>query len=263
MAKLHSDRPSIYGKDFFHWIDKGIIKVKWVKRTPVYYLLEGKSVRQNWLCKKGKETIKHSEITYLRAGSFFVPRWMDVPAWEIEYYESLKLPLLAQGISHLEKRLCFMQVDDLSKLRRQQVHILDAYAKTDLSKFTNFDVFFKAMLRIETVGKQIELRKMGVDNLFTHVSLRVSELRRNLENLAKYAPIFKDPPEAERLRITLDYFKLKALECRHELVMKPIRIRTRIIARLLEIVILHIQSGNYQLARQCLQVAASRLRYPN
>ncbi|HLB95984.1 MAG TPA: hypothetical protein VJK26_03740, partial [Patescibacteria group bacterium] len=56
--KTHPNRPGLRAVEVRRWVQKGILSVRRVKLTPVFYLISGKTVRQTWLSRsrshKGK-----------------------------------------------------------------------------------------------------------------------------------------------------------------------------------------------------------------
>jgi hypothetical protein len=268
LAKKHPNRPALKGIDVARWVSKGILQVVPVRRTAVLYTKKGKSVRQRWLRilrrKRNHEIITQTAITYLRKGAFLIPIWLEVPNWEVLYLVEQHIDFKSQGIQKFGSRwmrISYMQVEDLDHAMRQQIHVLDQYLDKPQPTMSDFYELFEKLARSEKITKKVTMRKLGVDSLFSSVTIRLRQIRMSLESILANAPLFRQTTdERQRQPVTSSLTKY-AQECR-KLTLRPVGVRLNRAARSLERAVEHIKNERFLLAKQRIQSALKNLIYP-
>lgn len=264
--KRHTDRPALRAMEVWRWITKGILKVTVLRDAHIFYLNQGKAVRQRWLKRvKGKVEIRTS-MTYLRKGTFLVPIWQVVADWEINYLHEKNVFLDNFGIVLYDQkyyRLCYMQVEDLDHTRRQQDHVLDNYFDSLLSD--NFPDFWAELSRQNRIIQEIEGRKISAENFYVVVAIRLKSISRSLRSIIKNAPLFRQDfsqEQKERSRETaINVLEKIARECQ-TFTFRPVCHRLRYAARSLKLAAEHLRNRHLGLAKKRLQSALKNLTYP-
>ena len=262
--KTHPNRPGLRAVEVRRWVQKGILSVRRVKLTPVFYLISGKTVRQTWLSRsrshKGKIERK-TATTYLRRGIFLVPRWRPVARWEINYLESRGMAMKSQGILFLEsayRQLTFMQVDDLDHAQRQQDHILENYLGVDFLRSHLPELMITLLAQEIIVDKTIK-RNTGVESLQTNLEVTLHQLRISLKSILENA-LSKDELTPEKTRTIASYLRSVIRTC-DQFPFRPVGRKLQYAVRSLTLAASHLKSGKRKLARERLKSALKNLEY--
>lgn len=264
MAKRHRTRPALRAVDVFRWVINGVLEVRPVKRTPIMYTSAGKVVRQRWFRRRRGQVETATAVTYLRMGTFLVPRWIRVPAWRAAYLEERGLATRAHGFATFEgelKELCYMQVEDLDHSIRQQDYVLEGYELPENPQLGDFMALMDRLIRVEAIRGKVAIRKAGVENLHTLTTVRLRSLSRSLRSIVENAPIFRgDSNQRDRGTVTnaLEKASRECLEVR----MRPFGTRVRRAGRSLGLAATHIQTGRIRLARARIRSALKNLELP-
>lgn len=269
MAKRHTNRPALRAVDVWRWIDKGILKAQKVPRTAVFFLIEGRHIRQSWLTRTRKRNIiRRTAITYLGEGIFLIPIWQEVPDWEMEWLESQDLHheenLTRLGIHRFRRRffrLCYMQVEDLDHAARQQVHVLKQYFDEAPLTFQTFRELFRELSRQGRIAKVIVGRQVGVDAFRIRIQHRIRSLRSSVASITAHAPLFCGQVTDKDIRVVTTHLEKLARQC-EEQSMRPVGRRLRFAARSLRLAAEYIQQGKIPRARRRLKAALKNLVYP-
>ncbi|OGD56247.1 hypothetical protein A2V71_02910 [Candidatus Berkelbacteria bacterium RBG_13_40_8] len=271
MAKKHATRPALRAYSVYRYLISGKLDFTPVKRTAAVYLNSGRNVYQTWLVRDKKDEEKPKRkyaTTYLGKGIFLIPIWIGVPDWEIEFLktnEKVKnIPLTQLGIAEFNsefRRLCYTQVEDLEHARRMTVHILDQYAALDVSAMPTFQEMFSAILKAESIGKVVEMRKMEFDNLFATTEIKIKKAQRGLENFLNCEAIFTGEMFPEDMQAIVSYLRNTA-ETIESLTMRPIGRATKLVSKSLQCTISHLKNNRFRRARKCMESALKNIHYP-
>ncbi len=264
MAKRHRTRPALRAVDVFRWVINGVLEVRPVKRTPIMYTSAGRVVRQRWFRRRRGQVETATAVTYLRMGTFLVPRWIRVPAWRAAHLAECGLADRAHGFATFDgelKELCLMQVEDLDHTLRQQDHVLEGYELPEKPGFSDFMELMDRLIRAEAIREKVGERKAGIGNLQTLAIVRLKSLSRSLSSIVENAPIFRgDSNQRDRETVTnaLEKASRECLEVR----MRPFGIRVRRAGRSLGLAATHIQTGRIRLALSRIRSALKNLELP-
>jgi len=269
MAKKHLNRPALRAFDVWRWIANGVLEIVPVRKTPVFYLLSGRHVRQTWFHQTDKKAvIKETAVTYIRKGTFLVPIWISVPEWEIEHLKSLNLDLTMAGIAlfgRIHRRLCYMQVEDLDHTERQQDHVLDTYIGVARIKTVDFFELFNEFVRRERIVGKVQVRYAGVYTLGFQIRGRLQRLSKSIPTIVANAPILKGKGTAEqqeKSKETIIVYLGKLSKEFRTLSMRPIGVRLGRAARSFEKAIEHLHAGRRALANQRIASGLRNIPYP-
>lgn len=265
MAKKHPNRPALRAVDVWRWISRDILKIKQVSRSAVFYLLDGKNVRQTWLKKTRRRGVfKISAVTYLRKGIFLIPLWIEIPDWEVDYLRKQGLNFRDQGIALIDGRylrLCYMQIEDLDHAKRQQSHIIDGYLLKVHPLMSDFMELFEKLARAKKIIGKIESRSRVINSLSFSTKMRLRENQMSLKSILANAPLFARAISQKEREPVISALRKMAAECR-SLSMRPISRRMGWAARSLELAISHIENNCLGLAKKRFKSALKNLEYP-
>lgn len=263
--KKHLDRPALWAVDVARWASRGILKLKRVKRTAIFFLSEGKNVRQTWFHRtlKRKRVRNKTATTYLAKGIFLVPRWRAVPDWEIEYLKARQKDLRVRGIIFIRDgyyRLTFQNVDDLDHASRMQDHILDNYLDMEFLR-EHLPELMRILAAQDKIISKIVTSKIGVESVQISIRRNLSRLRRNLRSIFENAPLFTRDYTAKDARTVIAGIRIIARECR-EYPFRPIGRRLYYAAQSLERAAINIRRDRIDLAKNNIKSALRNLEYP-
>ncbi len=268
MAKKHRTRPALKAVDVWRWIVNGVLEISPVRRTPAFILTKGKSVRQRWLRRRRDQIISATAVTYLRLGTFLMPRWIPVKKeWRAEYLKAHGLADRSHGFATFEgqlQELCYQQVDDLDHCQRQQGYILEGYEMPSKRKpvTDDFIALMDQLARVAAITGHIASRKAGVESLKTILESRLRSLRRSLSSLVENAPTLNGDPDEKKRQVLVAALQKMAIESR-EIACRPVVRRTRRASRSLALAVEHIKGGQrLDLARARIRSALKNLEYP-
>lgn len=262
--KKYTHRPALRAVEVWRWISKDILTINPVKRSPIFHLAEGKSVRQVWL-KKTKTTIQRkTAVTYLRKGLFLVPAWKKVPPWEVKHLEEMGLSFCQQSILLVNggyQRLIYMQVEDLDHAQRQQDHIMDHYFEIERLLQQTFPELVEKITKEHQIIQKIGRRKIAADSLHAATQIRIDSLRRSLRSILAYAPIFNQA-FSEKDRQTVISVLENAVREINSFTFRPINRPIGYARRSLERATLHLKNNRLSLTKNRLRSAIKNLTYP-
>ncbi|KKQ90779.1 MAG: hypothetical protein UT15_C0004G0002 [Berkelbacteria bacterium GW2011_GWA1_39_10] len=262
MAKRHRKRPAIYAKDFYRWIANGNLEVQQVGRTPTYILKEGHPVWQTWLTRpKNGIVTKNAVSTYLRRGEFFVPSWINVPAWEIKYRNLPEIHLRAYGIRKFRGkyfRLCFMQVEDLDHAKRQMNYILNRYLDETTLMINDLMELFSELSRREDIIERIQPRQTGLEFLINKTRLELNALRDMLKSYLN-SPVFQPKADSEIARLTLIGYLPKISQRLRQIHMRPFGTKLKYAARSVDRAVMHLRNHHFGSAKARIQSALTNI----
>ncbi|MGA2666570.1 MAG: hypothetical protein ABSE91_00590 [Patescibacteria group bacterium] len=264
MAKKHRGRPALNAAAVWRWIVNGILEIEPVRRTPAFILTKGKSVRQRWVRRRRGQIETATAVTYLRLGTFLVPRWFAVPNWRVAHLKERGLDNRIHGYATFKgqlKELCYMQVDDLDHCMRQQVYVLEGYEHPGKPIMSDFMALMDRLARIEAITGHIASRKAGVDSLHTLTLARLRSLRRSLSSIVVNAPTFQGDTDEKKRQTVLAALEKVSREC-GAIAMRPLGRRARRASRSLRRAVEHIRTGRLKLARVRIISAYNNLAYP-
>ena len=262
--KKHASRSALRAVHVWRWTIKGILTIKIVKGSPIFYLAEGKSVRQNWLRKKRQTIKRESAVTYLRKGLFLVPSWRKVPDWEIQHLKANNASLCEHSILYLHdgyNRLIYMQVEDLDHTRRQQEHIIDHYSDVKTLLRLTSPELFKEINKESRIIRKIGEQKIAADSRDTRTRLRIDSIRRSLCSIVANAPIFKKGFSEKDIQPVISFLENAVREI-SSFTFRPINRRIGYTRRSLELTIKHLGNNRFSLARDRLRSAIKNFQYP-
>ncbi len=264
--KKHDDRPALRAVDVWRWISNGILTIRIIKGSPIFFLAEGKSVRQSWYKVTGQTAEKKSAVTYLRKGLFLVPSWRKVTDREINYLKALGSSLCMQSIlyfpGHGYHRLIYMQVEDLDHALRQQGYIIDNYRDKTKTLMCMFALeLLREIEKEDRIIKQIGERKIAADSLHTRTCLRIDSIGRSISSIATNAPIFRTDFADEGKQTVITVLERAVREIR-SFTFRPVNRPIGFARRSLELAIKHLRNNRPSLARDRLRSAVKNLKYP-
>ena len=262
--KKYTHRPALRAVEVWRWISKDILAIKIVKRSPMFHLAEGKSVRQVWLRKTKTGIQRKTAVTYLRKGLFLVPAWKKVPQWEIKYLKEAGLSFCQQSILLVNggyQRLIYMQVEDLDHTQRQQEHILDHYFEIEYLLQQTFPELFEKLTKEHQIIQKIGQRKIAADSLHAATQIRIDSLRRSLCSIVARAPLFNQA-FSEKDRQTVISVLENAVREINSFTFRPINRPIGYARRSLSLAILHLKNNRLSLAKDRLRSAIKNLTYP-
>jgi len=263
--KKHSNRPALRAIDVVRWIDKGILQVQRVKRTPILFLTRGWTVRQTWFYRTFRRQLirKKTATTYLRKGIFLVPIWQLVPAWEVDYYTSRGFPLSDCWISNFDDkdhRLAFMQVEDLDHALRLHDHILDKYLDVKFLR-ARLPELMRILDTQEQIIQKVVQRSVGTTSFRKEIETTLRSFRRSLSSILNNAPVFNGNFSDETKKPVVSFLRSVIRECqRHP--FRPIGRRLLYAVKSLNLAIVYLESGSPRRARERIKSALKNLTYP-
>lgn len=262
--KKYTHRPALRAVEVWRWISKDILTINPVKRSPIFHLAEGKSVRQVWLKKTKTAIQRKTAVTYLRKGLFLVPAWKKVPPWEVKHLEEMGLSFCQQSILLVNgsyQRLIYMQVEDLNHTQRQQEHILNHYFEIERLLQQTFPELFEKITKEHQIIQKIGKRKIAADSLQTATRIRIDSLRRSLCSIVDYAPIFNQA-FYEKDRQTVISFLENTVREINSFTFRPVNKPIGYAKRSLALATLHLKNNRLSLAKDRLRSAIKNLTYP-
>lgn len=262
--KKHRNRKALWAVDVFRWIKKNILSVKLIPATPIFYLVEAKSVRQNWLVKRRQNTIKKSAMTYLKKGLLLVPVWQVVPDWEISFFQQQGIDLISKGIVQIGDRwlrLAFMQDEDLNHALRQQDYVLNQYLEDQPILADTFEKILAVIDKEKRIISKIGQRKIGIQKLQTAIKIKIASFHRSIQSIIDNSPLFKQEGAVKDLHTVIAVLRKISREC-YLTPVRPVGIRLRRAGRSIDCAILNLKKRQFYSAKLCLKSALKNLSYP-